>query len=725
MSSDQQIEAIRTILRGVALELAFVNVDEGGSVEALADPLDRLDVAARTAGAPDAMLTAVTSARSWIDDQATPDLGARLDGWHGWMEEALTAWQQRRELPSWPPGSTGAASPRPSLAAPATAPPGRPRAAGPRARWRAASEPGAGEPVVLLPADSDPDMMRLFCVEAEEILGEIERAAIALETHPDDAAVLATMFRGFHTLKGNTAVMRLVVLQRVAHEVESLLDAARRGTRGLDADAIDVVLAAADLFTHAVAEMTRQLDGHETGRSIALPVAALVTQVKKVLASPLSPTAPATEAVVSTDLPPEVPPVADHASPQAPSPAAETAAVTPIRAIGTAGSVRVDIGKLDGLIDLVGELVIAQSMVFQAAEHAGRNDQLARSLGQLGGITADLQRTAMAMRMVPVRGMFQKMARLVRDTAVSLGKDIRLVLAGEETEIDRTLIEELSDPLMHMIRNAVDHGIETPDTRRAAGKSPTGTIVLRAFHQGGHVVIQVGDDGRGLDPARLRRKAAERGLISDEACMDDREAYELIFSPGFSTADQITDVSGRGVGMDVVRRNLERIRGKIEIDSTPDKGTTFSISTPLTLAIIEGLIVAVSGQRFVIPTLSVRESFRPLAASVSTVHGRGELIDVRGRQLPLLRLGRHLGIDGCEQPDHGIVVVLEAGYERRGLLVDELLGKQEVVIKSLGETFTGRTDFAGAAILGDGRVGLILDTTALVRVGRRAAESAA
>ncbi|MBM4023034.1 MAG: chemotaxis protein CheA, partial [Planctomycetes bacterium] len=296
---------------------------------------------------------------------------------------------------------------------------------------------------------------------------------------------------------------------------------------------------------------------------------------------------------------------------------------------------------------------------------------------------------------------------------------------GEDTEIDRTLIEELGDPLVHMIRNAVDHGIESPADRHAAGKPETGTIVLRAFHQGGHVVIQVGDDGRGLDPLRIRRKAVERGLIPNEAAIDDRDALELVFAPGFSTAESVTEVSGRGVGMDVVRRNLERIRGKVEIDSTPGQGTTFTISTPLTLAIIEGLVVTVSDQRFVIPALSVRESFRPLAGRVSTVHGRGELVDVRGRQLPLLRLGRHLGIAGCEDPTEGIVVVLEAGHDQRGLLVDALISKQEVVIKSLGETFDGCTDFAGAAILGDGRVGLILDTTALVRLGRRFKESAA
>ncbi|MFM1905151.1 MAG: hypothetical protein RLZZ440_3051, partial [Planctomycetota bacterium] len=389
-------------------------------------------------------------------------------------------------------------------------------------------------------------------------------------------------------------------------------------------------------------------------------------------------------------------------------------------------SVRVDTHKLDGLVDLVGELVIAQSMVVQAAESGGGDELLARSLGQLRGITADLQRTAMAMRMIPIRGSFQKMGRLVRDVAVQLGKEISLVVEGEETEVDRTVIEEIGDPLVHMVRNAADHGIEPPAERIAAGKPAAGRITLQAFHQGGFVVIRISDDGRGLDPARLRRKGIERGLVPPGAVLDDREALELIFAPGFSTADKVTDVSGRGVGMDVVRRNIERVRGKVEIESVPGRGTCFTISMPLTLAIIEGLIVAVAGQRFVIPTLAVRESFRPATAAISTVHGRGELVDVRGRQVPLLRLGRHLGIPGGEEAaDRGIVVVLEAGFDCRGLLVDELVGKQEVVIKGLGETFSGRTGFAGAAILGDGRIGLILDTTALVRLGRTPAETAA
>ena len=365
-------------------------------------------------------------------------------------------------------------------------------------------------------------------------------------------------------------------------------------------------------------------------------------------------------------------------------------------------------------------------MVTQNSDlQAVASEQLARSLGQLRGISTELQRTALSLRMVPVRGTFQKMARLVRDLSGQVGKEIRLVLEGEETEVDRTLVEELGDPLVHMIRNAADHGIESPADRVAAGKEPSGTITLRAFHKGGMVFLQIQDDGRGLSVSRIRGKAIERGLISAQESLTDREVLDLIFAPGFSLASKVTDLSGRGVGMDVVRRNIERLRGTIEIDSIEGRGTTFTIGLPLTLAIIEGLLVQVGDQRFVVPTLSVRESFRPLPSMLSVVQGRGEMVSVRGTLVPLLRLANHLHIpDAVTDPTEGIVMVLEAGQDCRCVLVDALVGKQEVVIKSLGETFQDQQEFAGAAILGDGRVGLILDTTSLVRLKLKHAEAA-
>ena len=392
----------------------------------------------------------------------------------------------------------------------------------------------------------------------------------------------------------------------------------------------------------------------------------------------------------------------------------------------SSGFVKLDTAKLDNLVDLVGELVIAQSMVVQNPDVQMINSlQLVRCLRQLGRITTELQRNAMSLRMVPIRAMFHKMNRLVRDLATQQQKQVQLVLEGEETELDRNIVEKLSDPLVHMIRNAIDHGLENSDDRVANGKPELGTIRLTAAHQRGGIVIRIQDDGKGLDRSRILAKAIDRGLVKADATLTESEIFSLIFQPGFSTAEKVTDLSGRGVGMDVVRRNIENLRGKVEIQSRPGQGTTFTILLPLTLAIIDGLLVGVGGERYIIPTLSVRESFRPLPGTVKTIQGRGEVVSVRGRQTPLLRLGHYLGrTSRAVKPEDGIVVVVESGDAARGLLVDELLGKQEVVIKSLGHAFGQQNLLAGGAVLGDGWVGLILDVDTLVQMPYHPPQSA-
>jgi two-component system chemotaxis sensor kinase CheA len=304
---------------------------------------------------------------------------------------------------------------------------------------------------------------------------------------------------------------------------------------------------------------------------------------------------------------------------------------------------------------------------------------------------------------------------LVRDLSTRQGKLIELKLRGEDTELDRTLVEQLNDPLVHMIRNAVDHGIEKDGERRAAGKNPVGTIELRAYHQGGSIILEVRDDGGGIKVDRVRAKAIKEGIITPDTVLTEQESFMLLFEPGFSTAEVITDVSGRGVGMDVVRRNIEKLRGKIDIQSTLGQGSVFRISLPLTLAIIDGMLISIGGQRYILPALTVRESFRPVAGMISTVQGRGEMVNVRGRLTPLLRLYEYFGLTPeTTDPTQGVVVVVGYENQQRCLLVDQLLGKQEVVIKALGETFKGRKDFAGAAILGDGQIGLIIEVDGLV-----------
>ena len=369
-------------------------------------------------------------------------------------------------------------------------------------------------------------------------------------------------------------------------------------------------------------------------------------------------------------------------------------------------------------MNLVGELVIAQSMVVQNPEVQGINSlQLSRSLRQLSRVTSELQRNAMSLRMVPIRGLFQKMSRLVRDLGVLQGKQVQLVLEGEETELDRNIVEKMSDPLIHMIRNAVDHGLEQAAARAAGGKPATGTIRLSASHQRGGIVIRIQDDGRGLDAKRILAKAVDRGLVQPDAVLTQAEVFALIFLPGFSTVETVTELSGRGVGMDLVLDHIQTLRGKVEIESEPGAGTTFTILLPLTLAIIDGLLVGIGDDRYIIPTLSVCESFRPRAGMISTVHERGEMISVRGRQTPLLRLGNHLGVKSrAASIEEGIIVVVESGGASRALLVDQLIGKQEVVIKSLGRAFENQNLVAGGAVLGDGWVGLILDVDTLVKL---------
>ena len=746
---------VKTLLQHIALELAFVDPVQESGVDGIHDLLAQLtELLTGVSGSHgtdtlDVIRLAQRAARRWIDERIATDsrLTAetiqRLHEWQPWMESAVTAWEYNLPCPTLPDGWQDVAptvAPLPSKQPTST----QPTTKASVSRAIPALEDVEEQLADGLAADADQEMVSLFCSSAQDLLQDIEQGVLVLEENPNESTTIDTVFRAFHTFKGNAGVMNFVVLQRLTHELESLLDAARRGTFQLGRESIDLILQGADILKRYVTELSSQLSGVEVGRKISLPIPSLVRRAHRMLTTgsgpvPAKSSAPVVQnrapasveipAISSTTVQPIPTPVFAAAQPVAsPEPPAKQVAPTKQAPASSAvGIVRVDTLKLDGLIDLVGELVIAQSMVVQNPDLKNiTSEHLSRSLGQLRGITSDLQRTAMSLRMVPIRNTFQKMARLVRDLAAQQGKEIQLVLEGEDTELDRNIVEELSDPLIHMIRNSADHGIEATDRRIADGKPRAGTITLRAFHQGGFIVIQIQDDGKGLVPDRILAKAVERGLVKPDNSLDEQEIFELIFAPGFSTAEQITDVSGRGVGMDVVRRNIEKMRGKIEIQSVAGAGTTFTLFVPLTLAIIEGLLVGVGDQRYIIPTLSVRESFRPLPGMVTTVHGRGEMVHVRGRLTPMLRLGDHLHIPvNAVDPTQGIVVVVEAGQDSRCLLVDELIGKQEVVIKSLGEMFHNQTAFAGAAILGDGRVGLILDIHALVKLKLKHAETAA
>lgn len=381
----------------------------------------------------------------------------------------------------------------------------------------------------------------------------------------------------------------------------------------------------------------------------------------------------------------------------------------------SAQTVKVETLKLDGLIDLVGELVIAQSLIVSNEAISGLKEQkVSKDLAQVSRITSELQRNAMSLRMVQISQTFQKMNRLVRDLAHKFEKDVKFETVGGDTEIDRNMVESIFDPLIHLVRNSLDHGLEPPDERRAKGKPPQGLLRLKAYHQGGNVVIELTDDGRGLDRERVLRKALEQGLINPGESVNEAALHALVFAPGFSTAAQVSDISGRGVGMDVVKKSIEKLRGKVDFTSQPDRGSTMTIRLPLTLAIIDGMIVRVGEHRYILPTISIIESFRPAPEDYFTVKNQGEMIKVREHLMPLMRLDRIVGAQGAlANPDEALVVVVENEGEPRCLLVDEVLGKQEVVIKSLGERLKYVRALAGGTILGDGRVGLILDVGGL------------
>jgi two-component system chemotaxis sensor kinase CheA len=369
---------------------------------------------------------------------------------------------------------------------------------------------------------------------------------------------------------------------------------------------------------------------------------------------------------------------------------------------------------------MVGELVVAQLMVSEEVNTTQiTNHNLCRKVAHQNKIIRELQQLSMSIRMVPIGGVFQKMARLVRDLSRKSAKEINFVTTGDETELDRTVVDKIADPLVHMIRNAIDHGIEPVEKRKEAGKNPKGQIELRAFHESGNIVIEIEDDGKGLIKENILKKAIDNGIVTPEQELNDDEIFKLIFHAGFSTAEKVTSVSGRGVGMDVVKKNVEALHGRIDIHSTPGKGTIFTIRMPLTLAIIDGQIIRVGNNRFIIPINSIERSLRPSADTLSSVHNRGEMAMVQGQLMPIIRLYRLFGVvPSTDDPTESLLVIVEDDGQKCCLLVDELLGQQQVVIKSLGEGLGKVTGISGGAIMGDGRVSLIIDVAGIIELAQ-------
>ena len=623
--------------------------------------------------------------------------------------------------------------------------------------------------------EGDVDLIHDFIQEADEHLNASEGHLLTLEDDPGDTEALNAVFRAFHTIKGLAGFIELDHVKDMAHKAENLLDMVRKGEIALQGGTMDLVFASVDMMKrliHGVAEALGN-DGHlvredelpmlmgrllavtEGGAPVAEPEAAAEPEPtaepepEPAAPEPDAETAPpavgssgfiplgnmkkkkkaptvAAKPAAKVDGPETVPAAsavpadpAPSAAAQAPGSGGSNAAKARRAPVKMKEAVRVDADRLDRLIETIGELVIAESMVSQSPELQGNlSVKLAKEIDHLDKICRELQEIGMSLRMVPVKPVFQKMARLVRDLSKKQQRKVEFVMTGEDTELDKNVVDKIGDPLVHMVRNAVDHGIESdPAARVAAGKPEHGRVELRAYHKGGNICIEIEDDGRGLDKDAILAKAVSRGLVREGEKLSDREIFNLIFEPGFSTAKKVTEISGRGVGMDVVRRGIEELRGTVEINSTPGKGSVFSIKLPLTLAIIEGMVVTVSDEHYIIPTLSVVRLVRPRPEDISYVYDRGEMLSFEGSLLPLFRLHSLFGVEEAKtEPSEAVIVVVEDENRRVALLADDLIGQQSIVIKGLGEMVQQAEGVAGGAIMSDGNVALIVDVAGLVRL---------
>lgn len=531
-------------------------------------------------------------------------------------------------------------------------------------------------------------LLQSFREETEECLQQMEQLLLALETHPEDRELISSLFRAAHTIKGNASLLEFDALARFLHDVEDLLDLCRSNGVVPSQEVISILLKTVDaqrqMAKRAVEGETGLLPEHE---ALSARLVELTAKIK----------------------PAEAPGAQDSSATNAPdfsTGARESKA--------SVQNLRVDVGKLDRMLNLTVEFAIAQGRQRRILEEklglSGNRREVLESHHGLEALFLELQELVMKIRMVPVGPTFHRFARSVRDAARKSGKLARMLVVGDDVEVDTTILEHIHDPLMHMIRNSVDHGLETPEVRRALGKDPSGKIVLQAFHDSGNIVVQISDDGAGLDHERILAHARAKGIVAEGARLSETEIHNLIFQPGFSTAAKVSELSGRGVGLDVVRRNVNALSGAILVESRKGLGTTFTIRLPLTLAIIDGFAVKVGTETYVIPLSSVKECLELPAERHSS--DEGGVINLRGEALPYVRL-RDLFDSTGNAPSREKIIVVEYQGGRAGLAADELLGEQQAVIKPLGRLFQGIRGVSGSTILGNGRVALILDVPAL------------
>jgi two-component system chemotaxis sensor kinase CheA len=583
----------------------------------------------------------------------------------------------------------------------------------------------------------DQELLEGFLAETTELLEKLDDDLVTLEKSPEDAELMNRIFRSIHTVKGASSFLGFDLLVKVTHKTEDVLNRLRKAELTLSSEIMDVILEAVDLVKTLVNDIK---GGDIVERELESTIAKLIpflsesateaTVLAPVFAS-LQEEKPKETAAARQEGEPGAAPLLQVSAPapKLKEPPVQKAPAAKGEELADNSTVRVDVKRLDDLMNQVGELVLERNRMIQlhsdyqfGLDPAGFSDDFGKLSKRLNFVTSELQMQVLKMRMLPVEKVFKKFPRIVRNLARDLGKEVDLQIIGEETELDRSVVDEIGDPLIHLIRNALDHGLETPDERLAAGKSRCGSVVLAAAHEGNQIVISIKDNGRGIDPDRVSRKALEKGLITEEqlAVMGNREILDLLFLPGFSTKEQATDLSGRGVGMDVVRTNIRKLNGIIEIKNDLGHGSEFILKLPLTLAIIQSLLVEVEREVYSIPLASVVETMRVNQDDFHHVGGQ-EVLKLRDSVLPLLRLQR---VFSCAETGADrrtcYVVIVGVAEKRVGLVVTRLLGQQEVAIKSLGKFLANLPGIGGSTIMGDGRVALIVDPMGLVGGGEAA-----
>jgi two-component system chemotaxis sensor kinase CheA len=601
----------------------------------------------------------------------------------------------------------------------------------------------AGRPNAL-PPEADPALLGEFIIESRDLIANAEAALLELETNPENTEAVNNAFRAFHTIKGTSAFLGLDHISELGHGAESFLSRIRNKEIPCTGGYADLALRSVDMLKDLIKIVQDTLGGEPmvTPDGFEDLIALLAEPRRAAIFDEAAEMPLRLGDILVGQGKADREEVEVAAADQGDQPIglaivrSEAASLTEVgqalriqrRMVGTEplveSSVRVRTDRLDRLMEMVGELVIGHSMVAQdETVTSGNYPELQRKVNHTGKIVRQMQDLCMSIRMVPLKATVHKIARLIRDLSRRRQIMIHFISVGEDTEIDRNMVDLINDPLVHLVRNAVDHGIEPPEERERNGKPRAGTLVFKAYHSSGNVVVEISDDGRGLDRDKIIQKAIAKGLIQSDKDMPDSEVVNLIFHPGFSTADKVTEISGRGVGLDVVRKAVEALRGRIDVSSEFGKGCTFSVRLPLTMAITDGMLVKVGKERYILPTVNIDMSFRPEAQALSTIAGRGETVIFKDKLMPIFRLHRLFNIEeAVEDPTRGLLIIIGEGNQRCALLVDELVGQQQVVAKSLGVGIGEVQGVSSGAILGDGRVGLILDPQEIAALARQTSD---